>query len=70
LTDEHWNVATKKELQQFKRNDVWEPVSKPKDVNTISTNWVFCNETNELGNITRNKVGLVAQGYTYRIRDF
>ena len=33
-------------------------------VNIIGTKWIFCNKTDEEGNVIRNKVRLVAQGYT------
>ena len=52
------------ELHQFIRNDVWELVPRPKDVNLIGTKWIFKNKSNEHGTVIRNKSGLVAQGYT------
>src|SRR4030065_1003418 len=52
------------ELGQFRRNEVWELVSRPDDVNVIGTKWIFKNKTDESGNVTRNKERLVAQGYT------
>lgn len=36
---------------------------KPKDRTVIGTRWVFRNKLDEQGNITRNKVRLVVQGY-------
>ena len=39
-------------------------MSQPKDTNVIGTKWVFKNKTDTIGNITRNKARLVAQGYT------
>ena len=30
----------------------------------IATKWIFKNNSNECGNVTRNKVRQVAQGYT------
>ncbi|CAM8957230.1 unnamed protein product [Rhodiola kirilowii] len=52
------------ELEEFTSNDVWDLVSRPEDVNVIETKWIFKNESDEKGNITRNKARLVAQGYT------
>ena len=49
------------ELKQFVRNDVWTLVFRPKDTNVIGTKWIFKNKSDALGNITRNKVRLVAQ---------
>ena len=39
-------------------------MSRPKNANVIGTKWVFKNKTDIAGNITRNKVRLVPQGYT------
>ena len=51
------------ELNQFERNEVWELVPRPTDQTIIRTKWVYKNKADELGNITRNKARLVAQGY-------
>jgi len=52
------------ELNQFKRNEVWELVQRPKNVNVIGTKWIFKNKSDEEVVVTRNKDRLVAQGYT------
>jgi len=52
------------ELNQFQRNDVWDLVPKPQHKNIIGTKWVFRNKLNEQGEVVRNKVRLVAQGYS------
>ena len=52
------------ELEQFERNDVWSLVPRPESTNVIGTKWIFKNKSDVLGNITRNKARLVAQGYT------
>ena len=52
------------ELSQFIRNEVWDMVPRPKDVNVIGAKWIFKNKSGENGNITRNKARLVAQEYT------
>jgi len=39
-------------------------VPKPPQKNIIGTKWVFRNKLNEQGEITRNKVRLVAQSYS------
>jgi len=59
LSDDGWIVAMQEELNLFQRNDVWDLVSKPPHKNIIGTKWVF----SELGEVGRNKVKLVAQGY-------
>ena len=52
------------ELHQFQRNDAWTLVPRLEGVNIIGTKWIFCNKTDEEGNVIRNKVRFVAQGYT------
>ena len=64
LLDEYWVKAMQEELEQFVRNDVWSLVSRPENTNVIRTKWIFKNKSDASGNITRNKVRLVAQGYT------
>jgi hypothetical protein len=50
------------ELNNFKRNEVWSLVERPKQ-NVIGTKWVFCNKQDEHGVVTRNKARLVAKDY-------
>ena len=50
------------ELAQFRRNEVWDLVPRPNGVNVIGTKWIFKNKSDEMGNVTRNKARLVAQG--------
>jgi hypothetical protein len=52
------------ELNNFKKNQVWELVEKPKGHNMIGTKWVFRNKQDQDGIVVRNKARLVAQGYT------
>ncbi|XP_073046244.1 uncharacterized protein [Primulina eburnea] len=64
LKDEFWVDAMHEELEQFVRNDVWDLVPRPDNVNVIGTKWIFKNKTDESGIVVRNKARLVAQGYT------
>ena len=63
LADDGWILAMQDELNQFKRNDVWDLAPKPKHKNIIGTKWVFRNKLNEQGGVIRNKARLDAQGY-------
>ena len=63
LQDESWVEAMHDELLQFQRNDVWTLVPRLEGKHIIGTKWIFCNKTNEEGNVIRNKARLVAQGY-------
>jgi len=51
------------ELNQFKRNEVWDLVPKPTSHKPIKTKWVFRNKLDESHIIVRNKGILVAKGY-------
>ena len=64
IDDEYWVNAMQEELVQFERNEVWELVPKPDNVNVIGTKWIFKTKSDEHGNITRNKARHVAQGYS------
>jgi hypothetical protein len=63
LRDPDWVVAMQKELNNFKRNQVWYLVEKPKQ-NVVGTKWVFRNKQDEFGVVTRNKAKLVVKGYS------
>ena len=45
---EHWVMAMHDELNQFKRNEIWEPVPRPSKTNIIGTKWVFKNRLNDM----------------------
>jgi hypothetical protein len=64
LRDLDWVNAMHEELNNFKRNEVWELVERPKDHNVIGTRWVFRNKQDQDGIVVRNKARLVAQCYT------
>ena len=65
LEDPDWLEAMHDELNNFKRNKVWQLVEKPKDCqNVIGTKWIFKNKQDEHGIVVRNKARLVAQGYS------
>eukprot|EP00253_Pinus_taeda_P003187 PITA_03187 len=51
------------ELEQIKKNNIWELVPGPKDKNVIGTKWIFKNKLNENGEVIRNKARLVCKGY-------
>ena len=63
LKDPDWIISMEEELNNFKRNKVWELVERPKQ-NVIGTKWVYKNKQDEFGVVTKNKSRLVAQGYT------
>jgi hypothetical protein len=63
LCDLDWVVAMQEELNNIKRNEVWSLVERPKQ-NIVGTKWVFRNNQDEHGVVTRNKTQIVAKGYS------
>jgi hypothetical protein len=51
------------ELNNFKRNEVWSSVERPKQ-NIVDTKWVFHSKQDEHGVVTRNKARLMVKGYS------
>lgn len=43
---------------------MWELVPEPNSANIISTEWIYKNNFDVKGNVRRNKVCIVAEGYT------
>jgi hypothetical protein len=62
LQDPDWVLAIQEELNNFKRNEDWSLVPRPKQ-NVVGTKWVFRNKQDEHRVVTRNKARLVAKGY-------
>jgi hypothetical protein len=54
LQDSDWVLAMQEELNNFRRNEVWSLVPRPKQ-NVVGTKWVFRNKQDEHGVVTRNK---------------
>jgi hypothetical protein len=50
-----WVVAMQEELNNFKRNEVWNLVPRPNQ-NVVGTKWVFHNKQDEHGVMTMHKV--------------
>jgi hypothetical protein len=62
LQDPNWVLAMQEELNNFKRNEIWSLVPRPKQ-NVVGTKWVFRYKQDEHGVVTRNKARLVAKDY-------
>jgi hypothetical protein len=54
LRDMDWVVAMYEELNNFKHNEVWSSIERPKQ-NVVGTKWVFRNKQDGHGVVTRNK---------------
>jgi hypothetical protein len=65
LEDLDWLDAMHEELNNFRPNNVWVLVEKPKECrNVIGTKWIFKNKQDEHEIVVRNKERLVAQGFS------
>jgi hypothetical protein len=51
-------------LNNFTRNQVWTLEERPKGARVIGTKWVFRNKQDDQGIVVRNKVRLVAKGFS------
>jgi hypothetical protein len=51
LQDPDWVLAKQEEFNNFKRNEVWSLVPRPKQ-NVVGTKWVFRNKQDEHGVVT------------------
>jgi hypothetical protein len=56
-------VAMQEELNNFKHNEVWSLVERPK-LNIVGTKCVFYKKQDEYRVVTRNKARLVSKGYS------
>jgi hypothetical protein len=54
LQDLDWLLALQEVLNNFKRNEVWSLVPRPKQ-NVVGTKWVFRNKQDEQSVVTRNE---------------
>nr|GFC69101.1 retrovirus-related Pol polyprotein from transposon TNT 1-94 [Tanacetum cinerariifolium] len=64
LQNTSWVETMQKELIQFKIQKVWTLVDCPKGVRLIGVKWVLKNKKDKRDIVVRNKVRIVAQGYT------
>ncbi|GJY22136.1 retrovirus-related pol polyprotein from transposon TNT 1-94 [Tanacetum coccineum] len=58
-----WIEAMQKELNEFERLKVWEPVPRPDKVMVITLKWIHKVKLDELGEKLKNKDRLVSRGY-------
>ncbi|RVW35720.1 Retrovirus-related Pol polyprotein from transposon RE1 [Vitis vinifera] len=59
-----WSKAMKEEIAALKRNQTWELVPKPRDVEPISCKWVYKIKRRTDGSIEMHKARLVARGFS------
>ncbi|GKC67576.1 putative ribonuclease H-like domain-containing protein, partial [Tanacetum coccineum] len=64
MEDPSWIEAMQEELLQFELQKVWTMVDLPNGKRATGTKWLFRNKKDDIGIFVRNKVRLVAQGYT------
>lgn len=59
-----WSKAMQEEIAALKRNQTWELVPKPRDVEPFSCKWVYKIKRRTDGSIERHKAHLVARGFS------
>jgi len=59
-----WAGAIKEELDAHAKNRTWRVVKQGRDMNVVSTKWIFTKKRDEHGNVKRYKARLVARGFT------
>uniref|UniRef100_A0A1J3F133 Putative mitochondrial protein n=1 Tax=Noccaea caerulescens TaxID=107243 RepID=A0A1J3F133_NOCCA len=64
-----WETAMKEEMNALKKNETWDLVPKPKDVQPVSCKWVYRIKRKTDGNIDRYKARLVARGFSQKYED-
>ncbi|GJT41864.1 retrovirus-related pol polyprotein from transposon TNT 1-94 [Tanacetum coccineum] len=64
IVDHSWIESVQDELNQFKRQDLWELVPLPKGRHAIKVKWLSKNKTDAKNTIIWNKSRLVAKGYS------
>ena len=52
------------EIYVIEKNKTWELVENPKDKDVIGVKWIYKTKLNPDGSIQKNKVRLVAKGYS------
>ncbi|KAL5537784.1 hypothetical protein UlMin_045380 [Ulmus minor] len=63
LKDSNWTTAMDKEYAALVKNNTWDLVDSPPDMNIIGCKWVFKIKYKADGSIDRHKARLVAKGY-------
>nr|GEV85674.1 retrotransposon protein, putative, Ty1-copia subclass [Tanacetum cinerariifolium] len=63
LTQSCWIEAIQKELNEFKRLEVWELVPRPDKIMVITLKWIYKVKLDDLEGILKNKARLVTRGY-------
>ena len=57
-----WVTSMKDELEALDRNETWELVHRPLDMNVVGSRWVFKTKLKPNGSIDRFKARLVLRG--------
>ncbi|KAG6485402.1 hypothetical protein ZIOFF_053939 [Zingiber officinale] len=60
-----WEAAMKEEMDALQKNQTWDLVPKPPEVQPVSCKWVFRIKRKDDGSIDRFKARLVARGSNY-----
>ena len=62
-----WRKAMEEEMSSIENNDTWILEAPQQGVNAIENRWIFTNNTDASGALTRRRARLVAKGFSQRI---
>lgn len=64
VMDGAWPKAMEDEIAVIEKNSTWELVDRPSDKEVIGVKWIYKTKLNLDGSVQKNKVRLVAKGYS------
>ncbi|GJR97488.1 multidrug resistance-associated protein 9 [Tanacetum coccineum] len=64
IREESWKKVMEDEIQDIKKNNTWDLTDRPLDKDVIGVKWVYTVKFDANGSVQRNKVRLVAKGYS------
>ena len=67
LRDPNWKLAMLDEFNALIKNETWELVPRPPDVNIIRSMWIFTHKEKSDGSFERHKARLVGNGKTQQV---
>ncbi|MBW0514998.1 hypothetical protein O181_054713, partial [Austropuccinia psidii MF-1] len=66
VESKNWEQAISQELQNMAKHSVWSPCNEPNNCKPLTTTWVFKQNTDEDGNLTKFKARLCVPGFNQR----
>ncbi|XP_024200264.1 uncharacterized mitochondrial protein AtMg00820-like [Rosa chinensis] len=64
IKDGAWQKEMEDEIAVIEKNSTWELVDRPSDKEVMGVKWIYKTKLNLDGSVQKNKVRLVAKGYS------